>query len=96
MIALEAENFGGRGEMHDASIASGRAVQDLVECRPDGLLGQPAEEVFLQRLPGMCRSAPEHTVDVVGDILDLNTWHGAIMALLAPKCNRSERASAAC
>lgn len=32
----------------------------------------------------------EHSVDLVRDVLDLHAWHGAIMALVAPKRNRAQ------
>jgi hypothetical protein len=35
-----------------------------------------------------CGALPQHRVRLLGHILDLNTWHGAIMAPLALDRNR--------
>jgi len=39
------------------------------------------------------RSLAQHPVGVFGDVFDLNTGHGAILALLAPKCKREPQES---
>ena len=54
-----------------------------------GVLAQPIEEVRLQRLSSRSRSSAQNPVHFGGDLLDLNAGHGAIMALLPPKDNRS-------
>jgi len=55
------------------SRPSAGAVQDLVHGWVSGLVDEPAEEVFLQGLPGGCRSTTQNRVHVVGDALESST-----------------------
>jgi hypothetical protein len=71
-------------EWHLASGAAAGAVEDLVEGWLGGVLDQARPQIFLQRLVRSRSPLAEHGVGLVGNVLDLNTRHGAIMALQAP------------
>ena len=45
-----------------------------------GVLDEPGEEVFLQRLAGHSSATPERRVHVFGHILDLDARHSASVA----------------
>jgi hypothetical protein len=47
----------------------------FVQGRPARLLNEAAEEVLLKRLSRLYGPAPQHVVDIVWNILDLNAWH---------------------
>jgi hypothetical protein len=50
---------------------------------------QTASKVFLEGLMGARRALAQDSVGVFRNVFDLNTGHGAILALLAPKYKRS-------
>lgn len=56
-------------------------VKDLVECWTGGFLNQVGQQVLLQRLVGMCSALTEDGVRFGGRVLDLDAWHGVILAL---------------
>jgi hypothetical protein len=67
------------------------AAENLVQSGLVCLGDQTASKVFLQGLMRSRRSLAQDPVGVFRDVFDLNTGHGAIMALLAPQYKRSRR-----
>ena len=59
------------GNIPTRSIAC--TVEYLVKRWSGGILGQAGEEVLLQRLARIDGSASQHAMDIVRDVLDLNT-----------------------
>jgi hypothetical protein len=70
---------------HPATLASGNAVENLIHCGLIGVGDQTAPKVFLQRLMRSRGSLPQDSVGVFGDVFNLDTGHGAILAPTAPK-----------
>jgi hypothetical protein len=79
---------GGRAKRHPATMACGNAVENLIQSGLIRLSDQTASKVFLQGLMRACGPLPQDAVGVFRNILDLHTWHGAILAPIAPKCNQ--------
>src|SRR5947209_4672297 len=76
-------------ERHRTARASTGAVEHFWQGRVPRFVDESPAEVFLQRLVSFSRTAPQDGVNIVGYILDLHARHGAILALMAPKCNRA-------
>jgi hypothetical protein len=64
------------------------AVENLIESGLIRLGDQTAPKVLLQGLMRACCSFPQDPVGAFRDVFDLHAGHGAILALLAPKCKR--------
>jgi hypothetical protein len=70
-------------ESYAATVASTDAIEDLIQSGLFRLSDQTASKVFLKGLMRTRRSLAQDSVGAFRDVLDLNTRHGAIMALLA-------------
>jgi hypothetical protein len=83
------------GKRHLATASGRDTLENLLQSRLIRIGDQAAPKVFLQGL--MCASSalPQYAMGVVGNVFDLNTGHGAILALLAPLCKYARVASAA-
>jgi hypothetical protein len=68
-------------------MSCGNAVENLIESRLIRVGDQTAPKVFLQGLMRACGSLPQDPVSLFGNVFDLHTRHGAIVAPIAPKCN---------
>lgn len=70
-------------------MASGNAIVNLIQRGLIGVGDETTPKVFLQGLMCSRGSLPQDSVGVFGDVFDLHTRHGAILAPLAPKCKDS-------
>ena len=71
---------------HLATFACCRALKDLLQSWLTRVGDQTGPKVFLQRLMCARGTLPQDPVNVVRNIFDLHTRHGAIVAPLAPQC----------
>jgi hypothetical protein len=74
---------------HPATMASRNAIENLIQRGLIGVGDETTPKVFLQGLMCSRGSLPQDSVGVFGDVFDLHTGHGAILAPLAPKCKDS-------
>jgi hypothetical protein len=51
------------------------ALEDFIERGSASLVHESGKEVLLERLTGSASPSPQDGVDILGDILDLNTRH---------------------
>lgn len=72
-----------QGQRSSGSAAG--SCQDLVDGGLGGLGNQLGAEIFLQRLMCGQGALPQDCMRLLGNVLDLNVRHGAIMAPMAPK-----------
>lgn len=73
---------GGGGCLSKWEIAPGPAacpVKDLLQGRSPGLRHQPTQEILLERSAFGGGPPAQGSVDVIRNIFDLNTGHGAMM-----------------
>ena len=70
-------------------MASRNAIENLIQRGLIGVGDETTPKVFLQGLMCSRGSLPQDSVGVFGDVFDLHTRHGAILAPLAPKCKDS-------
>ena len=87
-ITLVPNHLGGVGQRRPAAAAMLDTVEDFVQCGLTGLLDQMRQQVFLKGTVFLRRSLSEDSVGLFRDVLDLDRWHGAIMAPSPPPCNR--------
>ena len=83
-ITVGADRGRGLVERDRATGSGSGAVQDLVQRRRSSLLDETRQQVLLKRLVGLGCAATEHSMGLFWNMLDLNTRHGAILALRAP------------
>src|SRR6266545_64912 len=77
----------GFGERHRSAGSPACAVKDFVQRGLARFLDQAAAQVLLQRLVRRSGTLTQDGMRLFGHVLDLDTRHNAIMALLAPQCN---------
>lgn len=82
--------FGGSVKRHPAATTCSDSDENLVQSGLTRVGDQPASKVFLQGLMRAGGSFPQDSMGVFGNVFDLHTGHGAILAPLAPKrkCDR--------
>jgi hypothetical protein len=74
-------------------MASRNAIENLIHRGLTGVGDETTPKIFLQGLRCSRGSLPQDPVGVFGDVFDLHTRHGAILAPLAPKCKYSSPSS---
>lgn len=90
-ITVTSQSVGGVRERDGSASTAPGPVQDLVHCGRRGVLDEQCAQILLQRLMGGGSSPAKDSVRLDGHVFHLNARHGAILALMAPKCQQRLR-----